>query len=174
MLLCRVSRAALGCLLLMACLSVSHATVSVDTLKAAYVYNIAKFVNWPAAMESLAICVLSERPQLISQLETLDNKRVADQVIGIRRISAISEVSDIDSCNIVYIDNDQKALELANQNPGILTISEKSAKDRQTNGVVTFYVVDNRLMFEIDLTLINKKKISISSKLLRLANRVRQ
>src|SRR5690606_32837216 len=121
-----------------------------ESLKAAYVYNIAKFVSWPLdETNALTICLLSENVQLVEQFETLNGKLIAERVVEIRVLPKFVKLQDIHSCHILYNDNNQsRVLAAGNRAPQILTIAERVTME-QLPGVVNFYVIDNKLLFEI-------------------------
>lgn len=167
----RLSKTFLWAFLLL-CMSVCYSAVRVDTLKAAYVYNIVKFVSWPGSIEKLTICVLSRDRLLLEQFNTLHNKQVTGRVIRFHELTELVKLEDIEVCDVLYSDSDHWALAVANEVPGILTVSEKVAGTRGRS-VIVFDIIDNRLTFEINMPLLNTKNISISSKLLRLANGIR-
>src|SRR6266568_1485223 len=65
-------------------------------VKAAYVYNFAKFVEWPAGKSQNAggamnICVAGEDP-FGPALATIEGKGVGDRKIRIRRNTSLQEV----------------------------------------------------------------------------------
>lgn len=136
-------------------------------LKAAYIYNFAKFTRWSAAGDSGV-----PNPLVIG---VLGNERVAESIAALTRGRTIAgspiEVKsfgphDIPAyLNIVYVGDSQgeSLRELAQ--PGRLTIGENG-------GIIHLFVETDRLRFDIDNAQAQKAGLTLSSQLLMLARKV--
>jgi hypothetical protein len=141
-------------------------------VKAAFLYNFAKFVTWPPAApgdDQLRVCVAGADP-FGAAIDALAGKRVGTRVIFVRRMS---EPPAAGVCHLLFVssitDDPDRWLEAAP--PGVLTVSEESTASRA--GIIHLIVVDERIRFEIDRAASERAGIEVSSQLLRLAYRVK-
>jgi hypothetical protein len=146
-------------------------------LKAAYVYNFAKFTRWPGAGESGA-----PNPLVIG---VLGNERVAAAITALTRGRTVGgstiEVKSFGphdvpaTLHIVYVgeSEDESLQRLAPTlfQSGRLTIGETEAFS-QHGGLIRLFVEADRLRFEIDNTHAQKAGLTLSSQLLMLARKV--
>ncbi len=145
-------------------------------VKAAFVYNFAKFVEWPLEAftdpsDSLSICVLGDRP-FAQRLRLL----VKDQSIGPRSL-AVREVTSVtvSHCQILFISDSEwkrarSSLKQLADAP-VLTVGE-SDKFVESGGVINFKLKDDRIRIEIATVAAVRAKLRISAKLLSLADTV--
>lgn len=142
-------------------------------IKAALLYNLAKYVDWPAhtfARESspMTICTIGQS-DLTNGISSLQNKQINGHPVAVRHVSG---ATDSRGCNILVIGNIdhgmlQSVLDKTSHN-GLLTISDHD-RFAQSGGTVGFYHQDNKIRFEINLAAAHKQKLKISSQLLKLA-----
>lgn len=147
-----------------------QAPVSDETsVKAGFLFNFAKFVEWPAnSAGSLDFCIIGD-DRLAAYLETA----VAGKSIGSRQLAVRTrpDMALLDSCGVIYIGRDKKmasqaALLVAGKQ--ILTVSE--FPDLRAQGAVINFFLDNeRVKFEVHLGALRRADVKISSKLLSLA-----
>jgi hypothetical protein len=148
-------------------------------VKAAFLYNFAKFVEWPpqafdvAANPIIVVCIVGETP-----LYALLESAVIDKTAGNRSL-AVRKVSDgqqATGCHILFIGRaDRKRIPavLAAITPwGILTVGE-TPEFVAEGGVVNFKLENGRVRFEISVDAARREKLRISSKLLSLAEIVK-
>lgn len=137
-------------------------------LKAAYLYNIFKFITWPdkgTSAPPLQLCIIG--PDLSNgALLSLDNKPINHSIIKVRQNV---NIADVESCTALYF-TDNKSYDQLEQlaNQGKLLIGEDDNFTAQ-GGTLTFFIENNRLRFEFNLIAAQQAGIKISSKLLRLA-----
>lgn len=142
-------------------------------VKAAYLYNFAKFIRWPdSAFQDteapLVIGVLGTN-YFNGALQPLASKNVRNRVIAIKHFKTLSEVKN---CQLLYISkSEQQNLDmilkkLATQS--ILTVGDfKNFVD--LGGIIQFVNRRNRLRFSINLTVASQNNIQIEAQLLSLA-----
>ncbi|HEV2386613.1 MAG TPA: YfiR family protein [Candidatus Acidoferrales bacterium] len=143
-------------------------------VKAAFLYNFAKFVQWPpSAFEGpsapLVICVAGENP-----FGTLLNEMITGKTINGHplEVENRSETGDLRSCNVLFVGAAQtkrlpKILEIL-KDSSVLTVGEADGFAGQ-GGVVNFYLEQDRVRFEINVSAAARSRLKISSKLLALA-----
>jgi hypothetical protein len=146
-------------------------------LKAAFLYNFAKFVEWPAQLDQevggyFVIGIYGGDPfgEDIDQL--LMNKTVNEKKITVRRFRS---VEDITPCHILFINSSEvrKLGDIMGQLSGksVLTVSEASVFTAN-GGMINFIMEDNKVRFVINKQATDKVGLRISSQLLKLAKSV--
>jgi tRNA threonylcarbamoyladenosine modification (KEOPS) complex Pcc1 subunit len=143
--------------------------------KAAYLYQITKFVSWPNLKETdspIKFCVYGRDP-FFGALDTIHLFRVDHREL---QINYINQELDIANCNILFIQEQlpqnfiQSRRLLFTQN-SILTIGEQ--KDFAKNGgMIRFVLKDNRMDIEVNAQAAADAKIAISSNLIEMAKKV--
>lgn len=142
-------------------------------LKAAFLYNFAKFVEWPEKAlpneaETFTICVIGDERMMQAMNLTLHDKQVQGRTVVSRLLRSLDEAG---ACQILFVeasavDVAEQAGSLAKALP-ILTVGE-SDRFIQSGGVIKFFVADGKLRFEISPQAAARAQLKISSKLLKL------
>lgn len=169
--------ATLVCLLV---LPASSANAPDDTrerqVKAAFVFNVLKFVEWPpaaqpAASAPLRVGVLGSGP--LAELATaLVGKTIKGRVLSVQ---TYQRVDQIDDCQVLVITADA-AVDLrdalrATSGKAVLTMSEQH-QPTPTAAIITLTVVDTKLAFHVNLDAADASGLQLSSNLLGLAKSV--
>ena len=143
-------------------------------VKAVFLFNFAKYVDWPAVKPGstapLKLCVPAD-PQFLATLR----EAVQDEVIGGRPLVAtgLDGLDAARDCDIIYVGNastaDANAWVSAVRGRETLTVGDGELVD----GLVIAFVRDqDRVRFDINRRAAARQKITISSRLLGLARRV--
>lgn len=143
-------------------------------VKAVFLYNFAQFVEWPPeafadANAPLVIGVLGKDPFGPDLDATLRNETAGNRPFVVRRYT---DVAEIDVCHILFISSSEadhfgeilKALD----GRSILTVGDTEGFARR-GGMIRFVTERNRIRLRISLGSVTSSKLTISSKLLRLA-----
>jgi uncharacterized protein DUF4154 len=147
-------------------------------VEAAYLYNFARFVEWPAkgtnAPGPFTICVLGEDPFGPALETTLAGETIGNQRVAARRISSPQMSGD---CQILFISSSEanrldKIVEALDKST-ILTVSE-IPHFSQRRGMIQFVLKENRIRFEVNLTATQRAGLTLSSELLKVATVVRK
>lgn len=176
-----LNRAARLALLLAATLVVSAgvraATGSVTEAqaKAALVYNLLAFVEWPpgAADDKSFVIGVAGDGDVLDAL-----RQVARQVVKGRTVIVrdIGEEDDPTRCQILYLsaahDRMSAAIQRRVASAPVLTVGDGSEFARR-GGIVYVYFDEARLRFDVSLVNANKAQLKISSKVLGLARAVK-
>jgi len=181
----RVARAGLWCILstfLGISLNASPARCQEfgeSQLKAAYLYRVSQFVEWPAdafknSSDPIVGCILGDGP-FSSELE----KSISDKLVDARRIAVrhISDARKIRGCHILYISSlEQKRWPaIVDDVKGIvlLTIGETDhfAAD---GGVMSFRLKNDKIQIEVNMNAAERERLHISSRLLRLSTIIKK
>ena len=145
-------------------------------VKAVYLYNFAKFIDWPPGAEKnspFTVCVLGRDPFGSVLDETLAGETVGSRKPVARRIASAAETK----CEILYISASEagraKQVLASIDKPGILTVSD--VPDFTANGgMIQFVLMDNKIRFEVNLAAAEKAGLTVSSQLLKVATVVRK
>ena len=147
-----------------------------DQIKAAFLFNFAKFIEWPpekASGSSLALCVLGRDSFAASLEQTVSGKTVNGKPLEVRRLS---RPEDAKPCHVVFIPVTDKNRAQRNlqaiPSTGVLTVGE-SEDFAERGGIINFIKDENRIRFEINLDAAARAGIRISSRLLQLARVIR-
>jgi len=147
-------------------------------LKSAFIYNLAKFVEWPPSSFSsdkapMRICVLGKDPFEGALQAALNGKTLAGRPFA---ISAVSGPSAAAGCQILFISASERSrlpsifASLPSQR--ILTVGETQGFAEQ-GGIVNLWLENGRVHMEINADAAAQAKLWISSKLLNLAQIVK-
>jgi hypothetical protein len=169
-----------SCLLLVGLLFASSVQANTELerkVKVAFIYNFAKFIDWPPqssrAGNDFVICVAGQSSLGEVINNTLENRPIKNGIINVRNIGW--SIQELDSCQILYVnDSDTGAaiqlLTAAAEKP-ILTISE-SSDFVQKGGIIQLMLVGDKIGFSINHATAVNAGLNISAKLLAVAYRV--
>jgi hypothetical protein len=145
-------------------------------VKAAFLYNFTKFVDWPQsaftdAAAPFRVCVFVDVGFRRDVEEMLKG-----ETIGGRPPRVVTpEPNDIKGCHLAYFgsgDADRSAQMLAAmRGVPVLTVGEGS-RFLQQGGVISFVLEDNRVRFDVNKRAVDRAGLTVSSKLLRVARHV--
>jgi hypothetical protein len=179
----RLGRAAIAFAFCLAGLAPERATAQAEPsreyqVKAAFLFNFLQFVTWPEADCAggdgpFVIGVLGVDPfgatldQLVSG-ETMQNRPVV--------VERYDDVRDVGRCQMLFVSSSEAdrldAIFSAIAGRRVLTVGETPGF-AETRGVIALGVSENRVRFEINAGVASGENLSISSRLLRLADVVR-
>ena len=144
-----------------------------DKVKAAYVYHIINFVNWPAnsldnSTRPITICLIGE-VDFQQSLLSLQNREVKKHFIDIKKISSAEYQT---GCHILFVGDDstQKVKEILRDtaDQAILTLGDFPGFV-ELGGMIGFTKRGNNIRLEINLDAAHKAGITISAKLAEVA-----
>lgn len=144
-------------------------------IKAAFLYNFAKFVKWPPQSfpetnSPIVVGVLGKNVFGADLEKTIHDKTVNNRPFKFVEFKSSVEATN---CHILFIspsekDNLKKIVDGLN-NSSILTVSETDQFIR-VGGMVNFYIQENKIRFEINDEMAKKAGLTVSSKLLGLSS----
>jgi len=154
------------------------ATVSEYQVKAAYLYNFAKFVEWPAESFSSAsspfqICIFGADPFG----EALRNLTRGKQVNGrsFEILDGVTAAAQAGSCHILFVSTSAtrqfQAILQTLQGRSVLIVGE-SEGFVQRGGMINFVLEGGRVQFEVNRKTAEQAGLKISAKLLSVAKQV--
>jgi hypothetical protein len=141
-------------------------------VKAAYLLNFVRFVQWPATSpgdRAIYICVLGRDPFGDALERVIGGEEIGGKTVLIRRIAKVQEA---ESCRVLFIDSSQTSqlagtLDVLRGAP-VLTVSD-IPQFILRGGIVQFVLKDNRVRFEINLKNAERVGLVLSSQLLNVA-----
>ena len=158
----------LGIALLLLAVPVHGQDVSYEyQVKAAFLYNFIRFVEWPPAAQSgsMIVCVAGRNPlgsflEETVKGETLDGRPIIPRVI----------LEPDPECRVIFVPDGAtvSAYLRASRGAPVLTIGETN-DFIDAGGIVRFYMENGKVRFEISPQAAERSQLRISSRLLRLA-----
>lgn len=147
-------------------------------VEAVFLFNFAKYVDWPAAAFTnatapITIGVLGTDPFGDSLQHAVEGKTINGRPFVIKHLASDSELGD---CQILFISNSEASqmgeiLVKAGTLP-ILTVGEGDLF-AQNGGIINFVLKSGNVRLEIDLVAAKKAGLTISSRLLAVADVVK-
>jgi hypothetical protein len=135
-------------------------------VKAAFLFNFLKFVEWPAgAVETpWVIGILGSDPFGAVLEDTVRGKIVNGRPVQVRHYAKPGDVKD---CNILFIGRaDFERLGTPVQ-PGLLTVGEAPGF-LKSGGIINFYLDESHVHFEIRASMAHSTGLHVSAQLLKL------
>jgi hypothetical protein len=140
-------------------------------VKAAFLLNFTKFVEWPAASEQsranedFLVCVLGESSIATALEGIFKGETAGGRKVAVRRLAKPGEY-----CEVLFIPGTERnqAEVLRQAGPGVLTVGE-APSFLQDGGVIRFVVEDRRVRFDVNRGAAERASLRISSRLLRVA-----
>ena len=147
-------------------------------IKAAFVYRIAKFVEWPSPFPGppdapLTFCVTAEDDTFLAAFNTIKGKTVKGRQI---RVKAYEGPGDLSDCCLLFISGkmDQKIASLLSPPPTstVLTVGDVEYFAEQ-GGMISLVTSARKIKLAVNVVAVERAGIKISAKLLALARIVK-
>jgi len=156
---------------------VAHAqgVASEYEVKAAFLFNFTKFVEWPPAAfgdehSLLKICVLGENP-FGKTLRSL----MGDEVGG-RRLSLVLHPESLETCHVLFVSRSERErlgpILASVRNAPVLTVGDTPGFIDQ-GGMINFILEGSKVRFDVNQEAAERAGLKISSRLLALAKHVK-
>lgn len=145
-------------------------------IKAAYLYNLGKFIIWPNEGEMpkeapITLCVYGYNP-FENYLDKLQERQIRGRAISVRYIG---EQDAVDSCQLLFISqlntSRPKLLTAPPPYPPILTVSDDQ-DFLNHGGHVSLVAASNNVQLDINLTRAKQTGFNVSASLLEIAHRI--
>jgi hypothetical protein len=143
-------------------------------IKAVFLFNFAQFVKWPTAVfaspdEPFRIGILGSDPFDSFLDATVQGEKVDGHPLVIQRYTNVAEIKD---CQILFISRSESErmedIISGLKGRSVLTVADSEGFIK-SGGVVLLSKEENKIRLLINLEAAKKANLSISSKLLRLA-----
>jgi hypothetical protein len=147
-------------------------------VKAMFVYNFLKFVEWPAdtslgATDPFVVLIIGEGETADATEHFLESKTIGERPLVVRRIRWDQSLAGARAAFVV--ERDAKRLHRildAAAVAGVLTIGEGESFTT-SGGVIALLVEDRKVRFDVDASAAQIAGLRVSSKLLALSRGVR-
>jgi uncharacterized protein DUF4154 len=138
-----------------------------DQLKAGYVLNFARFVEWPEfAPSTLTLCVVGNSGVLEALRGTESTNHIGARTVSLREVG---DAESFEGCNILYLETSNgRRVGQVLPNSATLTVSDDKGFTR-SGGAIELFTQANRLRFIINTENARRAGLRISSSLLQLA-----
>jgi hypothetical protein len=146
-------------------------------MKAAFLFNFAKFVDWPPDTfkdqnEAMTFCTVGPDPFSGALEEVVSGKMIELHSVSVQHYK---RPVDIHGCHILFIGSEQtnNIVPILNhlKHSAVLTVGE-STRFAEQGGMIGFLREDGKLRFAINLDVARLAQLTISAKLLSLAKTV--
>ncbi|HYH45974.1 MAG TPA: YfiR family protein [Thermoanaerobaculia bacterium] len=146
-------------------------------VKAAFLYNFAKFVEWPAASfpdatAPLTLCIHGPDPFGPFLDRLVQGERVGRRPLVIERSRPVERLR---GCHVLFVagSEHERYGELLDglEGASVLTVGDRPGF-LTAGGLFRFLLVDGKVRFEANLPAIERSSLTVSSKLLRVARPV--
>ena len=156
----------------------SAQTATAPALKAAFLYNFAQFVEWPADAlapgQRLAMCVLGDAAVADALGQTIKGHPIEGHELTVTVLKVGEPAS---GCHLLYVSASEikrsAALLLSAQHASMFTVSDAN-NFAESGGVAQLIVENDRMRFAINIASAQRVRLNISSKLLSLAKIVKE
>ncbi|MCG8382270.1 MAG: YfiR family protein [Gammaproteobacteria bacterium] len=155
-------------------------TFSDHEVKAVFLYNFPNFVRWPESAfqsdeKSFVYCGMSDSDPVIMTLKALiKGEKVQSRTI---RFQYLRRIENINQCQVLFLSQENAALAdrliEAAEGTSVLFVSDLR-QFAVRGGLIELTEVDGRIRPTINIEQLEKTPLKVSSKLLRLAKRVRK
>lgn len=142
-------------------------------VKAAFLYNFAKFVEWPPesfqnSAEPFTICVLGIDPFGRFLQDVVTGRAIAGRTLVVRHVSDIRQVAGCQELFISSAESKRLSPPIGEiRTPGVLTIGDSNSPS-PNGAVINFMVEGGKVRFGINVNAAERGKLRISSRLLSL------
>ncbi|HEX3627939.1 MAG TPA: YfiR family protein [Verrucomicrobiae bacterium] len=143
-------------------------------IEAAFIYNFARFVDWPTqaftdASSPMTIGIFGKNRFGSTLAQTINGKSVRGHPLQFKECGSLAEAA---RCQVLYISDSEKSRlskDISGLNgASILTVSETDDFIAQ-GGMIDLKIIDQKMRFDINNSAAKAAGLTISSKLLSLA-----
>jgi hypothetical protein len=143
-------------------------------VKAAFIYNFLKFIEWPlpsASAEDFRICLTGAVP-VSAAFEALDRQYTGGKRLAVHRPDTAAQMR---ACHVLFIASSEghrlPAILETLSGANTLTIGDTEGFGRK-GVIINFYIMDKKVGFEINADAARRAGLKISAKLMKIAGTV--
>ena len=150
----------------------AYGEVTTETqLKAAYLVNFLKYVEWPGTRTTINLCLFG-RDSLGPYLAAYEGRQIGGRELHIRKVSSPEQLVD---CQELFIPDTEEARFAAVMRwvdkQAILTVSDAEAFTRD-GGAIALIRSEGRLQFDVNMDALVRAGLRASPQMLRLARQI--
>ncbi len=163
-------------------------------IKAAFLYNFLKFIDWPTDKEAdhnepITLGIIGKDP-FGKAFEPVKDKKINDREVVIKRFKSVAELKklgkegeaeldkqsgELKNCHLLFICSSEKdgieEIIAAIKDRPVLTVAD-TEDFLKSGGIINFVMEEQKVRFEISDAAAKRSKLQIRSQLLRLAKKV--
>ena len=141
-------------------------------IKAIYIYNFTKYIEWPQSYKvgNFVIGVIGSNTTILNELSKMANsKKVGNQKLEIRNINSCSPK---DQFNIIYLlpDNSSQLSDILKNIKGksTLIVTDKTGLAKK-GAAINFFIEGNKQKIELNRNNLETHKLKVASTLVEMA-----
>jgi hypothetical protein len=148
------------------------------SVKAVYLFNFGRFVEWPAKLpeaeaDSFEICVLGQDPFGAALKATVARETIAGKSVVAKEIALPKDAAN---CRVLFISSSEdgrlKQILDSLGTASVLTVSDLP-RFIDRGGMVQFVLEGDRVRFEVNSAITERAGLTLSSELLKVAVEVK-
>lgn len=148
-------------------------------IKAAFVLNFAKFLEWPEGRfegsdQPISIGVVGETPLTAELQSIVKDRKVRGRSVLVKSATSADDVRNV---HLLFVGAGQSAafggIRTAAQSGSVLTVGE-SPEFEAAGGIITFLIEGDKVRFAINMSSAEQAHLKISAQLQQLATSVRR
>lgn len=148
---------------------------SASDLKAAFLFNFAKFAEWPSLAPDapVTVCIFGDDDVAKSLAENVRGQSVETHLVAVVRLPGDVPTR---SCHVLFVTGPDARraaalIEEAAPSP-VLTVSD-TTRFAETGGMVELFFESGQMRFAVNVDTVRRSRVRLSSRLLGLARIVR-
>ena len=154
------------------------AATTAPAVKAAFLYNFARFTEWPADAlahgQRLSLCVVGDHAAADALEQIIKGRLVEGHALT---VEIITPEGPVRSCHLLYVsalDSKRSArlLDTVKGSP-VFTVSD-AGQFAESGGIAQLISEDNRMRFAVNVMAAERARLRLSSKLLTLATIIKE
>jgi hypothetical protein len=154
-------------------------TVEEYRVKAAFLFNFAKFVDWPAQVfkssaDPITICVVGQNPFGHALVDVVSGKTTGGRTFLVRDASGPHPAA---GCQILFVSSSERKHLRSTlseiRTDGVLTVGETDSFISE-GGIINFKIENGRVCLQVNPEAADLARLHISSKLLSLAQIIKR
>ncbi|HZU21267.1 MAG TPA: YfiR family protein [Terriglobales bacterium] len=149
------------------------ADVTEQQVKAGFVYNFLRFIEWPdaavAADQHLRLCLVG-KGEIEREMEAvMKGKSANGHAIDVAYVKGLDEAQ---GCHVIFVDSSERRKVKAGLNPGMALLIGDFEGFAQQGGTINFLMQNNKIGFDINVASAQRAGLKVSSRLLAVAHSV--
>ena len=146
-------------------------------VKAAFLYNFAQFVEWPAgtfasATDPIRLCILNDRPFQAQLTQIAGNKQIAGHPV---LVILVQDIKQSRGCHELFVGSSQSQENVqiidSLRGTSVLTVGETN-DFLEHGGIINFIVLGDHVQFQVNQKAATQARLHMSSQLLSVAKHV--
>lgn len=158
-------------LLLCISLSMLRADEQEEALRGVVLQKINQFISFDQTANEFIICVYKNQILADTLKDLYKSRKYNNLPISIKHISSLS---DVKSCNVLFMDNGNKAdIQILNQQAKRNFISVTNSEEKLDDGYsIAIFIKNGKVNFSINQPVINNAGLRVDYRLLKVASKV--